>query len=134
MPFKRTQTATKSSEEFGKYMQELMDEKITEARRGEHIDGMDLMGRLVRSSYGTDVGPQQQGKGLNKGALSRDDIRGNTFIMLAAGHETSAGVLQFIWLELANKSASQRSLHNDIDEICGDGDPCLWDYESVINP
>ncbi|KAF4946552.1 hypothetical protein FGADI_11087 [Fusarium gaditjirri] len=53
-----------------------------------------------------------------------DDIRGNTFIMLAAGHETSAGVLQFI-LELANNPVSQISLHGAIDEICGDGDPPL---------
>ncbi|EWZ37705.1 hypothetical protein FOXYS1_3155 [Fusarium oxysporum] len=97
---------------FGEYMQELMDENIIEARRGERIDG----------------------KELNKGALSQDDIRGNTFIMLAAGQETSAGVLQFILLELANNPVSQRSLHGAIDETCGDGDPSLWDYENLINP
>ncbi|WKT44510.1 Cytochrome P450 [Fusarium oxysporum f. sp. vasinfectum] len=112
MPFKRTQIAAKSSEEFGEYMQELMDENIIEARRGERIDG----------------------KELNKGALSQDDIRGNTFIMLAAGQETSAGVFQFILLELANNPVSQRSLHGAIDETCGDGDPSLWDYENLINP
>ncbi|TXC00674.1 hypothetical protein FocTR4_00008775 [Fusarium oxysporum f. sp. cubense] len=105
-----TQIAAKSSEEFGEYMQELMDENIIEARRGERIDE------------------------LNKGALSHDDIRGNTFIMLAAGQETSAGVLQFILLELANNPVSQRSLHGAIDETCGDGDPSLWDYENLINP
>ncbi|KAI1035961.1 hypothetical protein LB505_006600 [Fusarium chuoi] len=54
--------------------------------------------------------------------LSHDDVRGNTFVMLAAGHETSAGVLQFILLELANNAISQRSLHGAIDDICGDGD------------
>lgn len=42
--------------------------------------------------------------------------------MLAAGHETSAGVLQFIFLELEDNAVSQRSLHGTIDEICGDGD------------
>ncbi|EWZ89631.1 hypothetical protein FOWG_07595 [Fusarium oxysporum f. sp. lycopersici MN25] len=84
--------------------------------------------------YRTDVGPRPQGKELNKGALSQDDIRGNTFIMLAAGQETSAGVLQFILLELANNPVSQRSLHGAIDETCGDGDPSLWDYENLINP
>ncbi|KAM5512707.1 cytochrome P450 [Fusarium oxysporum f. sp. phaseoli] len=88
-------------------MQELMDENIIEARRG---------------------------KELNKGALSQDDIRGNTFIMLAAGQETSVGVLRFILLELANNPVSQRSLHGAIDETCGDGDPSLWDYENLINP
>ncbi|PCD35458.1 hypothetical protein AU210_008028 [Fusarium oxysporum f. sp. radicis-cucumerinum] len=54
--------------------------------------------------------------------------------MLAAGQETSAGVLQFILLELANNPVSQRSLHGAIDETCGDGDPSLWDYENLINP
>ncbi|KAJ9422145.1 cytochrome P450 [Fusarium oxysporum] len=52
----------------------------------------------------------------------------------AAGQETSAGVLQFILLELANNPVSQRSLHGAIDETCGDGDPSLWDYENLINP
>ncbi|KAI1057354.1 hypothetical protein LB506_012929, partial [Fusarium annulatum] len=81
-------------------MQEPIDQKNIEARRGERIDG----------------------KELHKGTLSQDDVCENTFVMLAAGHETSAGVLQFIFLELEDNAVSQRSLHGTIDEICGDGD------------
>ncbi|KAF4455664.1 cytochrome P450 [Fusarium austroafricanum] len=134
MPFKTTQLAIESFEEFGKYMQELMDEKIEEACRGECIDGMDLMGQLVRSSYGTEVGRSQQDMESMKGVLSRDEIHGNAFIMLAAGHETTANAIHFILLELANNPGSQRRLQRDIDEILGNQDPTSWDYESLISP
>lgn len=118
-------------------MHELMDEKIEETRRGEHVEGMDLMGQLVRSSYGKG---QENGelsdkeKGLETGTLSRSDILGNAFIMLVAGHETTANALHFILIELANNPASQRRLQKDIDAILGNKDPSSWDYESLINP
>ncbi|UZP35738.1 hypothetical protein NXS19_003554 [Fusarium pseudograminearum] len=131
IPFKKTRLAADSHDEFSKYMHELMDEKIEEARKGEHVDGMDLMGQLVRSSYATGTGEGMQSK---KGALSRDEIQGNAFIMLVAGHETTAGALHFILLELANNPASQRRLHNDIDEIFGGKEPSSWDYDALINP
>jgi cytochrome P450 len=134
MPFKKTQLAADSHGEFSKYMHELMDEKIEEARKGEHVDGMDLMGQLVRSSYATRTNDDQQGMQFKKGALSRDEIQGNAFIMLVAGHETTAGALHFILLELANNPASQRRLQKDIDEIFGEKEPSSWDYDTLINP
>lgn len=134
IPLKKTQLAAESHGEFSKYMHELMDEKIEEARKGEHVDGMDLMGQLVRSSYETRTGPNQQSMQSKKGALSRDEIQGNAFIMLVAGHETTAGALHFILLELANNPMSQRRLQKDIDEIFGEEDPSSWDYDTLINP
>lgn len=44
LPIKRTQITAKSCEEFGEYMQEPIDQKNIEARRGERIDGMELVG------------------------------------------------------------------------------------------
>ncbi|KAF4977841.1 hypothetical protein FZEAL_5684 [Fusarium zealandicum] len=142
MPFKKTQLAADSHEDWCKYMQELMDEKIEEARQGERVDGMDLMGRLVRSSYGPDTdndktshpGQGKQELAPKKGSLSRDEIQGNAFIMLVAGHETTANAMHFILLELANNPASQRRLQKDVDEILGGRDPSSWDYEGLINP
>ncbi|KAF4999092.1 hypothetical protein FGRMN_2707 [Fusarium graminum] len=133
VPFKKTQLAVESHEDFGKYMQELIDEKIAEARAGAHIDGMDLMGQLVRSSYGNGTDCDQKTE-LRKEMLSRNEIQGNAFIMLVAGHETTAGTIHFILLELANNPGSQRRLQNDIDELFSDKDPGLWDYEALINP
>ncbi|KAM5382048.1 hypothetical protein ACJZ2D_002650 [Fusarium nematophilum] len=142
MPFKKARLAADSHEDWCKYMQELMDEKIEEAQRGEHVDGMDLMGQLVRSSYGTATAngnpPHLSGRkkevAPKQGSLSRDEIQGNAFIMLVAGHETTANAMHFILLELANNPASQRRLQKDIDELLGGKDPSLWDYEGLINP
>lgn len=138
MPFKKAQLAADSQEDFLKYMRELMDEKTEEAKRGERVDGMDLMGQLVRSSYETGASKNKPSGDDNindqKRSLTRDEIQGNAFIMLVAGHETTANAIHFILLELANNPASQRRLQKDIDEILGKQDPESWDYETLINP
>ncbi|KAH6985792.1 cytochrome P450 [Ilyonectria sp. MPI-CAGE-AT-0026] len=132
VPSKKAQLAADSHEDWTKYMRELLDEKIEEAGRGDRVEGMDLMGQLVRSSYGAG---QKTGEAVpKKGTLSREDILGNAFIMLVAGHETTANAMHFILIELATNPASQRRLHKDIDEIFGDADPSSWDYETLINP
>ena len=119
-------------------MDELMNDKIEETRKGQHVEGMDLMGQLVRSSYG--VSKDQKGsakeltEGANKGVLTYDEIVGNAFIMLIAGHETTANTIHFTLINLAANPASQRRLQRDIDEILGDSDPETWDYESLVNP
>ncbi|KAH7148802.1 cytochrome P450 [Dactylonectria macrodidyma] len=132
IPFQKIQRAADSREDWIKYMRELLDEKIEEAGRGERVEGMDLMGRLVRSSYGAG---QKSGEAVpKKGTLAREEILGNAFIMLVAGHETTANAMHFILIELATNPASQRRLHKDIDEMFGDTDPSTWDYDSLINP
>ncbi|KAH6899656.1 cytochrome P450 [Thelonectria olida] len=131
IPLSKAQLAADAHEDWCKYMQELLDEKIEEARHGQRVEGMDLMGQLVRSSYRVD---DRTGEAIHKkGALSRDEILGNAFIMLVAGHETTANAIHFILIELATNPASQRRLQRDIDEILGDADPSSWDYESLIN-
>ncbi|KAM6528335.1 hypothetical protein FALCPG4_009322 [Fusarium falciforme] len=134
MPFKKAHLAADAHEDWCKYMQELMDEKIQEAQRGERVEGMDLMGQLVRSSYGTGETQGKQGAEPKKGSLTRDEIQGNAFIMLVAGHETTANAMHFILLELANNPASQRRLQKDIDDILRGRDPSSWDYEGLVNP
>ncbi|KAI5462569.1 cytochrome P450 [Mariannaea sp. PMI_226] len=132
IPSSKTQAAADAHKDWTKYMQELLDEKIEEARHGERAEGMDFMGQLVRSSYKFEG---KMGKSiLKEGGLSRDEILGNAFIILVAGHETTANAIHFILIELATNPASQRRLQHDIDEIVGDTDPSTWDYESVINP
>ena len=92
---------------------------------------MDFMGHLARSSYELDDGGA--GKESQRQRLTRDEIIGNAFVMLVAGHETSANVLHFSILELATNPASQRRLQKDVDELLGDRDPETWEYESVVN-
>lgn len=90
---------------------------------------MDIMGSLVATSY------QDNQDGGKSGNIQLDDseIIGNAFIMFLAGHETTANVMHFTMLELANNPAAQRRLQQDIDAILGrDSDPASWNYEEKI--
>jgi cytochrome P450 len=127
LPFQWAKIASEAKDEYLAYMDEFLQDKIAEVRQGEHIkEGMDIMGQLVRSKYGKG--------GDDGGNLSDSDIIGNAFIMIVAGHETTANTLHFILLELATNPAAQRALQSDIDSIFEKGsDPSTWNYESSIN-
>ncbi|KAL6823717.1 cytochrome P450 [Trichoderma camerunense] len=125
IPSEKVKKAVLSYDEYVSYMNELLDEKIEEARKGEHAEGMDLMGQLAKSCFGTD----------NKDAtLTREEIIGNAFIMFVAGHETTANAIHFTIIYLATHPEAQRRMQKDIDDILGNQDPKDWDYDSLINP
>ncbi|EHK16488.1 uncharacterized protein TRIVIDRAFT_75420 [Trichoderma virens Gv29-8] len=125
VPSKTIKTAVLSYDEYVSYMNELLDEKIEDARTGEHTEGMDLMGQLAKSCFGTD----------NKDAtLTREEIIGNAFIMFVAGHETTANAIHFTIIYLATHPEAQRRMQKDIDDILGEKDPRDWDYDSLVNP
>jgi len=110
-------------------MNELLEEKKAGLRKGDGADrqGMDLMGALVRAKY-------QEGSGGGGGGpqLSDSDIVGNAFIMLIAGHETTANAMHFTLIELANNPRAQRALQADVDRLFGGSDPSGWNYEANI--
>ncbi|KAL7930818.1 cytochrome P450 [Trichoderma chlorosporum] len=125
IPAKSIKQAVISYDEYVSYMNELLDDKIEDARKGEHTEGMDLMGQLAKSCFGTD----------NKDAtLTRDEIIGNAFIMFVAGHETTANAIHFTIIYLATHPEAQRSMQKDIDDILGHQDPKDWDYDALVNP
>lgn len=128
LPFKWAKIASEAKDEYLAYMDEFLKDKIAEVRQGEQVkDGMDIMGQLVRSKYGKSGGD-------DGGKLSDSDIIGNAFIMIVAGHETTANTLHFMLLELANNPAAQRAVQRDVDSIFDKGsDPSTWNYESSIN-
>ncbi|KAM6513620.1 hypothetical protein FALCPG4_016004 [Fusarium falciforme] len=70
---------------------------------------------------------------LRRSLLSNAEVMGNTFIFILAGHETTTNAIHFSALHLAMNPASQVSLHKDIDENFGTGDPDEWNYEEAIN-
>ena len=92
---------------------------------------MDLMGQLVRSSYETSL-DGVFAKSSKPLALGRDEIKGNTFIMLVAGHDSTASTTHFMLLYLAGNPATQRRLHRELDELVGDSDPETWDYGEIL--
>ena len=109
-------------------MKEFLQQKAQDVQRGEKDVGMDIMGSLVATQY-------QEKQGGNKAGIQMDDseIIGNAFIMFLAGHETTANVMHFTMLELANNPAAQRRLQQDIDAILGrDTDPTTWNFEDKV--
>ncbi|KAI0976691.1 cytochrome P450 [Xylaria arbuscula] len=117
--------AKEARENYDLYMKEFLQQKVQDVRRGDRDIGMDIMGSLVATSY-------QDG---SKASIQLDDseIIGNAFIMFLAGHETTANVMHFTMLELANNPAAQRRLQHDIDTILGrDSDPATWSYEDKV--
>ena len=120
-------------------MNELFAQKVESAREGKHSDGMDIMGSLVKSSYGipqtiwqSPMGRAEKG-GLGKPILSDSDILGNAFVMIVAGHETTANSVHFSLMELAINPKAQRMVQKEVQAIFGNESPENWDYDTSIN-
>ncbi|KAK6358584.1 hypothetical protein TWF730_007910 [Orbilia blumenaviensis] len=137
-PFKWARKAAEASLEYQTYMNELFIEKRKEAIAGEKADGMDIMGALVKNSYGpeTRLGEKMKQTTINgdveRLALTDSEILGNAFVFLLAGHETSAGSLHYVLILLALHPDSQRRMQKDIDRIFGDRPVDEWDYSKDI--
>jgi len=142
LPSKRARLAFEAKDNWRKYMHELFSEKKIEAREGLHTEGMDIMGTLVKSAYGEkrpdanrtgSPGRAEKGQAGKTVALTDSEIFGNAFVMILAGHETTANSIFFSLVELAISPGSQRSLQNEIQIIFGDTDPKDWNYDTSIN-
>lgn len=95
-PMKLHKVANESLVEWGKYMREMYHAKREEVKAGQTREGMDLMGALVKGAGLTtetlnadgDTDPE---KGPPKKQLLTDqEILGNAFVFILAGHETAA--------------------------------------------
>ena len=116
-------------------MDEFLHDKVEETRRGgAPREGMDIMGQLVQSQYSPKASTTKNNNTTTSPAfsLSDSDIIGNAFIMIVAGHETTANTLHFSLVELATNPATQRRLQSEIDTLFGTTDPATWDYEKNI--
>jgi cytochrome P450 len=125
LPFKRTKRAADATDDYFRYINEMLDERIEAAEKlskgtANDVEGMDLMGHLARESRG-------------KSGLTRDEIVGNTFVLQVAGHETTANTLHFSCVYLACYPEAQRKMQRQIDIMFGGSDPATWDYNKHIN-
>lgn len=107
--------------EWGMYMREMYQEKLAEIKIGEKRGGMDLMRALVEGA-GKDS--------LDADSQINDDILGNAFVFILAGHETAANTIHFAILYLAMHWQSQKNLQDDLDRILGDKPVDEWDYDT----
>lgn len=136
-PFKLFKDANEAYVEWGKYMREMYDAKRTEVMKGETREGMDLMGALVKgagitadSLNASNGDAEKATAALNKQLLTDDEILGNAFVFILAGHETAANTVHFSILFLAMHWSSQKRLQDDLDAILGDKPISEWDYDN----
>lgn len=120
-------------------MDELLEKKVAAELTGERSEGMDIMGSLVknaaaerRANEKTSPGQVEPSRGSR--GLTDEDIIGNSFVMLLAGHETTANTIHFALIELAMNPISQRHLQKEVLALFGDSDPETWDYDTNVNP
>lgn len=133
LPFQAAREASAARWNYEQYMQEFLRDKKAAAENDEDDGvqgGMDIMGQLVRTKYGK----QRKAAVDSLQQLSDQDIIGNCFVILVAGHETTANTLHFTLIELATNPAAQRALQADVDRLLGrESDPREWSYEESIN-
>jgi cytochrome P450 len=138
LPFRGTKKAIESQNNYRQYMREFLRDKVDDVKTGHQNEGMDIMGQLVRTSYGQkspNNKVQEAHRKSSKGVgLSDSDILGNAFIMIVAGHETTANTIHFTLAQLAANPATQRLLQRDVDAIFGQTEPHTWDYDASVNP
>ncbi|KAI6357140.1 hypothetical protein MCOR25_007715 [Pyricularia grisea] len=139
LPFEWARSAHESNVTYIRYMRELVKDKKEDLQKGvpKTDEHMDIVGALVRAKD-----EQQKQQDVRKTdtispglQLTEDHIISNAFIMMLAGHETSANMLHFAMVLLAAHPSSQRAMQADLDRLFPDGDeePTGWRFENCIN-
>lgn len=108
-------------DDYEKYMQEMLRKEREEIRAGGSAGGSgSLMGALVRES---DQGMQEDEAVLTKAGsrngplMTDDEILGNLFVYNLAGHDTTAGALNFAVTLVACEPKWQEWLAEEIDAV-----------------
>ncbi|KAK5138081.1 hypothetical protein LTR08_005879 [Meristemomyces frigidus] len=139
-PLKLHKDAQQSYVEWGQYMKEMYHDKRNEVKEGATREGMDLMGALVKGAGITEeslntvdnAAVPEKAASPSKQLLTDDEILGNAFVFILAGHETAANTIHFAMLFLAMHPQSQRRLQKDLDDILGDRSISEWDYDEDV--
>ena len=111
-------------------MNEMFQQKKALILKGEEGDTLDLMIALVKGAGITKE--SLQGKSPVAQTLTDREILGNAFVLLLAGHETTANSIHFCLVLLAMNIASQRHLQADLDEVFKGRSVSESSYEEVL--
>lgn len=105
------------------YFNELADYKINLLQKGNKVDSltMDLMAPMVKASQ---VSPEESNV-----YLTRKDVVADSWLLLFAGHETTANTLLYTLVLLATQPDTQREVQAVIDSIVGNKPQSEWSYE-----
>lgn len=126
-PFQLHKKLLRAYSECNEYFLELCDFKSKQLELGETTEKgtMDVMGPLVKAS---EKSPED-----SKGAyLTKQEVISNSWIILFAGHETSANIAHLSLLFFAIELEKQGHLQKDIDEIVGSRTSDHWSYETDL--
>ncbi|KKA29027.1 hypothetical protein TD95_004046 [Thielaviopsis punctulata] len=136
LPIKALKVAAEANKNYVQYMNEILDERLDDICHNvqRNDEGMDLIGKLAHTYHESQDPLKKYTLDPKLPQLSRSDILGNIFIMMVAGHETTANALHFLIVHLAANPEAQRLLAADLDRIVGDSDPREWDYEDLLTP
>ncbi|KAF1942437.1 cytochrome P450 monooxygenase-like protein [Clathrospora elynae] len=119
-PIKFHRTVGEAVIEWGKYMDDIYETKRNQVASGENNGVMDLFDALIRASGIIDE------KNTN---IQKSDLLGNAFVLMLAGHETTANTLHFSLIYLAMNWGSQKRLQEDVDRIVEGKPTSEWKYE-----
>ena len=105
-------------------------EKKASVLAGTEGDNLDLMIAMIK---GAGITAESASKGeASRQTLSDEQILGNAFVFILAGHETTANSIHFCLALLAMNVAAQRHLQSDLDEIFQGRPPSQWDYDHDV--
>lgn len=124
-PFRQLRKANECYHEFGAYMAGMASERKRQYHQRDTVrnEGLDILAQLVKGQVA-----EAEVKGSQQ-YLTDSEILGNMFVLIVAGHETTANSIHFVLLYLAMHIPSQRRLQQDLDRIFQGRPPAEWDYE-----
>ncbi|CZS87974.1 uncharacterized protein RCO7_00944 [Rhynchosporium graminicola] len=112
-PFKVMREMQLSSDEFGSHMNEVIDDSQNtfdlekeDAQEDSKIGNNDLLSNLIKANASE-----------SKQSLSKEEVIGNIFIFILAGHETVANTLHTCLILLAMYPDVQKAVQDEIDSI-----------------
>lgn len=122
-PIARLKKANESYIEWGNYMREAVHKKKEDMESAkDNKEQMDILAQLVKSQL-----VQKDGKGVTP--LTEEEVLGNMFVLILAGHETAANSIHFSCLFLALHGDSQKRLQRDLEQSLQGRPPSEWEYD-----
>ena len=112
---------------FEGYLRGLLDRQRVNLNAGDCLEE-NLLTTLIRAGG--------QGEDKESRKMNAEEVMGNTFIILFAGHETTANTVHYSLLLLAQRQDVQRFLLNEIDNIydrAAQEGRCQLNYELDFN-
>lgn len=112
-------------------MEEMFQSKKAAVLAGEGSDQLDLMVALLKGA-GITKENAELGDKAPKQSLTDEEILGNAFVFILAGHETTANSIHFALVLLALNISSQRRLQTDLDEVFQGRPVSQWNYDRDV--